>query len=128
MERTDYRDVTRDLASALQMNDAYGVEFVEVDPIFELNTEVVYLPDKQQDARLQENLRVDRGRYLPEKDRKKSSRAFSNAMVLHDARNYPSVKTVETSTRFVTGQRAAARLRAGQSITGCFPARRGEQY
>lgn len=33
MRRTDYRNVAADLASALQMNYAYGVEFVEVDPI-----------------------------------------------------------------------------------------------
>lgn len=63
MKRTDYRDVARELASALQMNYAYGVEFVEVDPIFELNTQVVHLPDRQADARLQEDLRIDRERY-----------------------------------------------------------------
>ena len=45
------------------MNYAYGVEFVEVDPIFELNTEVVHLPDRQADARLQQDLRIDRERY-----------------------------------------------------------------
>src|SRR5215211_4314161 len=33
MKRTDYRNVAADLASALGMNYAYGVEFVEVDPI-----------------------------------------------------------------------------------------------
>ena len=33
MKRTDYRDVAADLAAALGMNYAYGVEFVEVDPI-----------------------------------------------------------------------------------------------
>lgn len=33
MRRTGYRDVAADLASALGMNYAYGVEFVEVDPI-----------------------------------------------------------------------------------------------
>ena len=33
VKRTDYRDVARDLASALGMNYAYGVEFVEVDPL-----------------------------------------------------------------------------------------------
>lgn len=63
MKRTDYRDVAKELASALEMNYVYGVEFVEVDPIFELNTEVVHLPDAQDDARLQQDLRVDRERY-----------------------------------------------------------------
>ena len=33
VKRTDYRDVARDLATALGMNYAYGVEFVEVDPL-----------------------------------------------------------------------------------------------
>jgi endonuclease/exonuclease/phosphatase family metal-dependent hydrolase len=31
--RTEYRDVARELAAALGMNYAYGVEFVEVDPL-----------------------------------------------------------------------------------------------
>jgi len=34
MKRTQYRDVARELAAALHMNYAYGVEFMEVDPIF----------------------------------------------------------------------------------------------
>jgi endonuclease/exonuclease/phosphatase family metal-dependent hydrolase len=63
MKRTEYRDVTRELAAALHMNYAYGVEFVEVDPVFALGTEQVHLPGGQQDARLQEDLRVDRERY-----------------------------------------------------------------
>ncbi len=33
MKRTDYRNVTADLASALNMNYAYGVEFLEVDSL-----------------------------------------------------------------------------------------------
>jgi exonuclease III len=33
MKRTDYRNVIADLAGVLRMNYAYGVEFVEVDPI-----------------------------------------------------------------------------------------------
>jgi endonuclease/exonuclease/phosphatase family metal-dependent hydrolase len=32
MKRSDYRAVVKDLANALKMNWAYGVEFVEVDP------------------------------------------------------------------------------------------------
>jgi endonuclease/exonuclease/phosphatase family metal-dependent hydrolase len=63
MKRTEYRDVTRDLAAALHMNYAYGVEFVEVDPVFALGTEQVHLPDAEQDRRLQEDLHVDRERY-----------------------------------------------------------------
>lgn len=63
MKRTEYRDVARELAGALRMNYAYGVEFVEVDPVFELGTEKVHLQDVQEDARLQDDLRVDRERY-----------------------------------------------------------------
>lgn len=63
MKRTDYRDVARDLADALHMNYVYGVEFVEVDPIFALGTEQVHLDDAQQDRRLQEDLHVDKARY-----------------------------------------------------------------
>ena len=63
MKRTEYRDVTRELAAALHMNYAYGVEFVEVDPVFALGIEQVHLPDAEQDARLQEDLRVDREQY-----------------------------------------------------------------
>ena len=63
MKRTEYRDVARDLAAALHMNYAYGVEFVEVDPVFELGAERVHLPDALQDQRLQQDLQVDRARY-----------------------------------------------------------------
>lgn len=63
MKRTDYDDVTADLASALHMNYAYAVEFVEVDPIFDLNSEEVHLSDAQQDQRLQQDLHVDAQKY-----------------------------------------------------------------
>jgi hypothetical protein len=55
MKRTEYRDVTRDLAAALHMSYAYGVEFVEVDPVFDLDTKELHLPDPQQDQRLQQD-------------------------------------------------------------------------
>jgi endonuclease/exonuclease/phosphatase family metal-dependent hydrolase len=63
MKRTEYRDVARELASVLHMNYAYGVEFVEVDPVFALGTEQVHLPNKEQDQRLQQDLQVDHERY-----------------------------------------------------------------
>jgi endonuclease/exonuclease/phosphatase family metal-dependent hydrolase len=63
MKRTEYRGVTQELAAALHMNYAYGVEFVEVDPIFDLGTEQVHLTDAQEEQRLQQDLRVDRQRY-----------------------------------------------------------------
>jgi endonuclease/exonuclease/phosphatase family metal-dependent hydrolase len=63
MKRTEYRDVARELASALHMNYVYGVEFVEVDPIFALGTEQVHLANAQEDLRLQQDLEVDHERY-----------------------------------------------------------------
>ena len=64
MKRTQYRNVTAELAAALHMNSAFGVEFVEVDPIFALGTEQVELPDAAETRRLQSDLRVDADRYL----------------------------------------------------------------
>ncbi|MGA2353756.1 MAG: hypothetical protein ABSG02_04620 [Terriglobales bacterium] len=49
MKRTEYTDVARELAAALHMNYVYGVEFVEVDPVFELGTEQIDLPNAAQD-------------------------------------------------------------------------------
>lgn len=63
MKRTEYRNVTRELAAALHMNYAYGVEFVEVDPLFDLDTEPLHLTDSQEDQRFQKDLQVDRQRY-----------------------------------------------------------------
>ena len=63
MKRTEYRDVTRDLAAALHMNYAFGVEFVEVDPVFDLDTEDLHLSDAQEDQRLRRDLQVDREHY-----------------------------------------------------------------
>src|ERR1700683_358258 len=63
MKRTAYRDITRELSAALHMNYAFGVEFVEVDPVFALGTEQVHLPGAEQDARLQEDLRVNHEQY-----------------------------------------------------------------
>jgi endonuclease/exonuclease/phosphatase family metal-dependent hydrolase len=63
MKRTGYRNIARELAEALHMNYAYGVEFVEVDPLFDLDTEPVHLTDGQQDRRLQNDLQADRQRY-----------------------------------------------------------------
>jgi endonuclease/exonuclease/phosphatase family metal-dependent hydrolase len=63
MKRTNYDNVTADLASALHMNYAFATEFLEVDPIFDLNSEKVHLPDAQEDHRLQEDLQVDHDKY-----------------------------------------------------------------
>lgn len=63
LKRTNYRNVAKDLATALRMNYAYGVEFVEVDPI-NLGIETLEgetSPSKQEMLR---NLAVDKSRTL----------------------------------------------------------------
>ena len=61
--RTDYRDVARDLGKALNMNYAYGVEFLELDPL-NLGLEKVELEDKEAQADIQKSFDVDKSRYL----------------------------------------------------------------
>lgn len=62
MRRTGYRNVAADLASALQMNYAYGVEFVEVDPIALGREEFEELPPDDR-AELAAEISVDQARY-----------------------------------------------------------------
>src|SRR6476659_2642331 len=62
MKRTDYRNVAADLAAALRMNYAYGVEFVEVDPIALGTEEFEELPAEDK-ARLKAEITVDKTRY-----------------------------------------------------------------
>jgi endonuclease/exonuclease/phosphatase family metal-dependent hydrolase len=61
--RTDYRDVTRELAQALKMNYAYGVEFVEVDPL-SLGLEKVKMEDKAAESDIQKSFEPDKQKYL----------------------------------------------------------------
>jgi len=62
LKRTAYRHVTRELAEALDMNWAYGVEFVEIDPI-NLGTETFELiDDASERSQLVNLIQVDRGR------------------------------------------------------------------
>ncbi len=62
MKRTDYRNVAADLASALRMNYAYGVEFVEVDPIALGLEKFEELPEKDA-AELGREITVDQKLY-----------------------------------------------------------------
>ena len=62
MKRTDYRNVAADLAAALSMNYAYGVEFVEVDPIA-LGIEKFEELSPEPGNKLSEGIRVDQTRY-----------------------------------------------------------------
>jgi endonuclease/exonuclease/phosphatase family metal-dependent hydrolase len=64
MKRTDYRDVTEDLAHALGMNYTYGVEFVEVDRLGDLGLETVQLEDPVLSEQMRNDLRPDPDRYL----------------------------------------------------------------
>ena len=61
--RTDYRDVARDLAKAVNMNYAYGVEFLELDTL-NLGLEKVEMADKEAQADIQKSFDVDKSRYL----------------------------------------------------------------
>lgn len=61
--RSDYRDVARELAQAFHMNYAYGVEFLEVDPL-NLGLEKIQMDDKEAEADIQKSFDVDKSRYL----------------------------------------------------------------
>lgn len=62
MKRTDYRNVAEELASAIGMNYAFGVEFVEVDPVA-LGIEKFEGASPEDSAELIENIKVDPARY-----------------------------------------------------------------
>lgn len=63
MKRTGYRNVTRELATALQMNYAFGVEFVEVDPL-SVGTETFEGETSSDKAEMVRNVTVDKSRTL----------------------------------------------------------------
>jgi endonuclease/exonuclease/phosphatase family metal-dependent hydrolase len=63
LNRTDYRNVAKELATAMGMNYAYGVEFVEVDPLT-LGTETFEGENAADKAELTENIAVDKSRTL----------------------------------------------------------------
>ena len=62
MKRTDYRNIAAELATALGMNYAYGVEFVEVDPIALGIEKFEELPEKDR-AELKAEITVNPNRY-----------------------------------------------------------------
>jgi len=63
MKRTDYRNIAADLATVLRMNYAYGVEFVEVDPIA-LGIEEFEEVSAEDRMTLKTQIAVDKSRYL----------------------------------------------------------------
>jgi endonuclease/exonuclease/phosphatase family metal-dependent hydrolase len=63
VKRTSYRNVVKELAAATQMNYAYGVEFVEVDPLT-LGTETLEGEISADRQAMVENIVVDKSRTL----------------------------------------------------------------
>ncbi len=63
VKRTDYRNVPKDLATALNMNYAYGVEFLEIDPVQVGTEEFEGLPAADR-AQLKKEIAVDKKRFL----------------------------------------------------------------
>ena len=63
LKRTNYRNVARELANAMRMNYAYGVEFVEVDP-FNLGIETLEGETSAEKEEMLRNLAVDKTRTL----------------------------------------------------------------
>lgn len=63
LKRTNYRNVVKELATAMQMNYVYGVEFVEVDPLT-LGTETLEGETSADKEEIIENLAVDKTRTL----------------------------------------------------------------
>jgi endonuclease/exonuclease/phosphatase family metal-dependent hydrolase len=61
--RSNYRDVGRELAESLKMNYAFGVEFIEVDPL-NLGLEQVKMEDKAAETDIQKSFQPDKNRYL----------------------------------------------------------------
>ena len=63
LKRTNYRNVTRELATAMRMNYVYAVEFVEVDPLT-LGTETLEGDTSSDKAEILKNIAVDKSRTL----------------------------------------------------------------
>jgi endonuclease/exonuclease/phosphatase family metal-dependent hydrolase len=64
MKRTEYRDVTKELAHALGMNYVFGIEFVEVDRLDDLGLDKAQLEDPALTEQMREELTPDPNRYL----------------------------------------------------------------
>ena len=64
MKRSDYRPVVKDLADALKMNWAYGVEFVEVDPKILGTQSFANVENEDERKELDDLFSVDKSRLL----------------------------------------------------------------
>jgi endonuclease/exonuclease/phosphatase family metal-dependent hydrolase len=63
LKRSEYRNVVRELANAMQMNYVFAVEFVEVDPVT-LGTETLEGETSEDREEMVENLAVDKSRTI----------------------------------------------------------------
>lgn len=63
LKRTNYRNVAKELASAMRMNYAFGVEFVEIDPVT-LGTETLEGETSDSKQEMLRNFAVDKSRTL----------------------------------------------------------------
>ncbi|HXC72506.1 MAG TPA: endonuclease/exonuclease/phosphatase family protein [Pyrinomonadaceae bacterium] len=63
LKRTNYRNVAKELAAAMQMNYVFGVEFIEVDPLT-LGTETLEGETSAEKAEIIKNIAVDKSRTL----------------------------------------------------------------
>lgn len=63
LKRTGYRNIAKELADSLRMNYAFGVEFVEVDPLT-LGSEKLDQEEMEDREALMQNLSIDRERTL----------------------------------------------------------------
>jgi Endonuclease/Exonuclease/phosphatase family len=64
MKRSDYRAVVKDLADALKMNWAYGVEFIEVDPKILGTQSFANVENENERKELEDLFSVDKARLL----------------------------------------------------------------
>ena len=64
MKRTDYKAVVKELADALHMNWAYGVEFVEIDPKMLGLQSFANVENDTERKELEQIFSVDKSRYL----------------------------------------------------------------
>ncbi|MBX7219613.1 MAG: endonuclease/exonuclease/phosphatase family protein [Blastocatellia bacterium] len=62
LKRTNYRFVAQELAQALNMNFAYAVEFLEIDPVQLGTEEFEGLPEEER-AKLRKEIEVDKERF-----------------------------------------------------------------
>jgi endonuclease/exonuclease/phosphatase family metal-dependent hydrolase len=63
LKRTEYRDLARELAAALNMNYAFGVEFIEIDPVNLGNEQFNEVSGEEKRARLRRVIEVDKDLY-----------------------------------------------------------------